>query len=69
MGLFTRLVPDAGQRIRWACLLPSFAIGGLWPWAGAPSIDFIATLLTAVPHLQRLLWSRQIEKSYDSCQS
>ena len=32
-------------------------------------VDFIATLPTARPYLQRLLWSRQIEKSYDKVQS
>jgi hypothetical protein len=42
---------------------------GLWPGAGAPSIDFIATLPTAGSHLQRLLWSRQIEQSSDRTQS
>ena len=39
-----------------------------WP-GGASSIDFIATLLTAGSHLQRLLWSRQIEQSSDRAQS
>jgi hypothetical protein len=41
----------------------------LWPRAGAPSINFVATLLTAVLHPQRLLWSRQIEQSSDRTQS
>jgi hypothetical protein len=40
-----------------------------WPRAGAPSIDFVATLLTAVLHPQRLLWSRQIEHWSDRTQS
>ena len=39
------------------------------PTAGAPIVEFIATLPTASLHLQWLLWSRKIEKSYDSCQS
>jgi hypothetical protein len=42
---------------------------GKWPGAGTQPGDCIATLLTAGPHLQRPLWSRQIERSYDSCQS
>ena len=41
----------------------------MWPRAGAPSNDFVATLLTAVLHLERLLWSRQIEQSSDRTQS
>jgi hypothetical protein len=32
-------------------------------------MDFVATLLTAVLHRQRLLWSRQIEDSSDRLQS
>jgi hypothetical protein len=40
-----------------------------WPTPGALPVDFIATLPTASLHLQWLLWSRKIEKSYDSCQS
>jgi hypothetical protein len=32
-------------------------------------MDFVATLLTAVLHPQRLLWSRQIEDSSDRLQS
>ncbi len=36
-----------------------------WPDAGAPTIDFIATLPTVNLHLQRQLPSRRIEKSYD----
>jgi hypothetical protein len=40
-----------------------------WPRGGAPSIDFIATLLTAGSHLKRLLRSRQIEQSSDRTQS
>ena len=43
--------------------------GRTWPRAGAPSIDFVAALLTAVLHPQRLLWSRQIEQSSDRTQS
>jgi hypothetical protein len=35
--------------------------GGTWPGAGTPPVDFIATLPIAGLHLQRLLWSRQIE--------
>jgi len=42
---------------------------GLWPHAGAPSIDFTAALLTVNLYLQRLLWSRQIEQSNDRTQS
>ena len=41
----------------------------LWPTAGVRSVDFIATLMTASLHLQRLLWSREIKRSHDSCQS
>ena len=40
----------------------------LWPRGDAPSIDCIATLLTAGLHLA-LLGSRQIEKSSDLTQS
>jgi hypothetical protein len=40
-----------------------------WPRAGTPSIDFVATLPTAGLHLQRLLWSRQIEQSSGWTQS
>jgi hypothetical protein len=40
-----------------------------WPAAGAASVEFIGTLPTASPYLQRPLWSRQIEKSYDRVQS
>jgi hypothetical protein len=38
-----------------------------WTMLARCAIDFIATLPTASLHLQWLLWSRQIEKSYDSC--
>jgi hypothetical protein len=40
-----------------------------WPAAGFASVDFIAALPTASLHLQRLLSGRQIEKSYEPCQS
>jgi uncharacterized protein YndB with AHSA1/START domain len=39
-----------------------------WPAAGAQLLDVVATLLTAVMHLQRLLWSSQIEQSSDRTQ-
>ncbi|MHB8948000.1 MAG: hypothetical protein ACYC4S_02920 [Rhodoferax sp.] len=41
-----------------------------WNWrdAGAPSIDFIATLPTVDLHLQRPLRSRQIEELYNRTQ-
>ena len=44
-------------------------LAGCEPEAGTPSVDFIAVFPTANLHLRRQLWSRQIEKSYDSCQS
>ncbi len=37
--------------------------------AGAPSMDFVATLPAAVLHPQRLLWRGQIEQSSDRTQS
>jgi hypothetical protein len=40
-----------------------------WPRAHARSIDFVAELLTAALHPQRLLWSRRIELSSDRTQS
>ena len=39
------------------------------PRAGDPPKDFLAALLTAVLHPQRLLWSRQTEPSSDRTQS
>lgn len=39
-----------------------------WPGLGAPSIDLVATFLAAELHVQRLLWTRQIEKSSDQTQ-
>jgi hypothetical protein len=41
----------------------------LWPGACAQFLDFVAALRTTSMHQLRLLWSRQIEKSYDYCQS
>jgi hypothetical protein len=41
--------------------IPAIADDCFWPRAGAPSIDFVATLLTAALHPKRLFWSRQIE--------
>jgi hypothetical protein len=41
----------------------------MWPGAGAPFVDFIATLLTAGAHLERPLWSGPIERLSDRTQS
>jgi hypothetical protein len=48
---------------------PPIAGDSSWPRAGAPSIDFFATLLTAGLPLGRLLCSRQIEQSSDRTHS
>jgi hypothetical protein len=45
------------------------ATGCWWPAAGANFLDFVAALPTTSMHQLRLLWSRQIKKSNDSCQS
>ena len=63
-----RPLQNGGDDLELALKLP--AVGdSKWPRAGVPSIDFVATVLTAVLHTQRPVWSRQTEQSRDRTQS